>query len=61
MSPEQAREVLRREDWTLVDLYHLVEAYVASTACAFDIKGPRVRITVKKLPLRKPTKKVAKR
>lgn len=58
MSPEQAREVLRRESWTLVDLYHLIEAYAEPTSCGFDLKGPRVHVVIKKLPLRKPAKKV---
>lgn len=58
MSPEQAKELLEREGWTLVDLHDLVLAYVAGTSAGFDIKSARVRITVARLPLRKkPAKK----
>lgn len=61
MSPAQAREVLRREGWTLIDLHHLIEAYAEGTDAGFDVKSARIHIIIKKLPLRKPAKKVAKR
>ena len=61
MSPEQARDVLEREGWTLLDLHQLLQAYVARTDAGFDIRTTRVRIIVKPLPLRRPAKKAAKK
>lgn len=60
MTNEQAKAAVEREGWTLLDLYSLVEAFAASTSAGFDIKGRRVHIVIKKLPLRKPAKKVKK-
>jgi hypothetical protein len=58
VTDEQAKVVLQREGWTLVDLYYLVEAFASLTDAGFDMKGPRVQVIIKKLPLRKPAKKV---
>lgn len=58
MSPEQARAVLKREGWTLIELFQLLEAFAEPTDCGFDMRNPRIRVVIKKLPLRKPAKKV---
>ena len=58
MSPERARQVVKREGYSLVDLFHLVEAWAEQTGAGLDIESPRVRVRIKKLPLRKPAKKV---
>lgn len=58
MSPEQARAVLKREGWNFIDLFGLVEAYAELTDGGLDARSPRVHVVIKRLPLRKPAKKV---
>lgn len=58
MSPEQARAVLKREGWNFLDLFGLVEAFAELTDGGLDARSPRVRVVIKRLPLRKRTKKV---